>query len=172
MTWKFMGPVLSLLLTHDASAQDLWALSREQTLTVDSVEHPKGMLEIMPSKNCDALELRLWTEFVRSSVQGVSSGDAVELSFFLADKQIASEGHLLEIYPSESSDSDLVYIRLGYWDWDVIDHLPQYTEHSQFSLYAEGVELSSSSKWPVANLTDSLEILKLGCDTHKNDTLI
>lgn len=167
-----MGPVLSLLLTHDASAQDLWALSEDRILTVESVEHPKGMLEIMPSKNCEALELRLWTEFARSSVQGVSSGDAVELSFFLADKQIASEGRLLEVYPIESADGTLVYIRLGYWDWEVIDQLPRYTEQSQFSLYSEAVVSGPDNRWPMSNLIIGLQVLRDGCNADQKGALI
>ena len=172
MTRKIICSVLCVAFAQIASAQDTWVLSDDRTLIVENVEDSKGWLELTTSQNCEALELRLWTEFPHSSVQGVTSGDAMDLVFLLADKQIASEGRLLELFQSEAANSYLVYIRLGFWEWDVSDYLPRFTEKSEFSLHVSKNGAVTSSTWPVANLGDGIELLKRSCDALHEDTLL
>ena len=172
MTYKTTCLLLCMALANTAAAQDMWVLSDDHTLIVENSEDSKRLLELRTAQNCEALELRLWAMFPQSSVQGVTSGDAMDLAFLLADKQIASEGRLLEVYQSDAEQSDLVYLRLGFWGWDVSDYLPRFTEQSEFSLHVSENGAVQSSTWPVANLGEGIELLKHHCDAQRLNTLL
>lgn len=172
MRWQFWAPLFLGLSANTVLAQENWLLAGERVLAFDSPEGSATRLEISVTESCQSIELRLWAELGRSKASTKSMGDELDLAFFLADATISSKGILLDVYPGFTPVSDLAHIRLGYWEWDVIDHLPNYPEQTKFSLSAEGTVLVSSSRWPLADLAERLEMLRLTCETRDVSILV
>lgn len=172
MGLKLIISVLSLILaTNGAAARD-WGQDQHQVLASPYNQNPIGRLEVMASQNCTAVELRLWAEISKIPKDTLDNQETLALSFLLSDMQIASAGQLLKSYHGINGKTDLVYIRLGYWAWDVINHLPKNSDESNFTLITEDYELASNNTWPVGNLSDQLRHLKSDCDSDFLGTLL
>lgn len=164
MGLKLIPLVLFLMLaTNSAAARD-WAQDQHQVLASPYNQNPIGRLEVMASQNCTAVELRLWAEISEIPKEALDNQETLALSFLLSDMQIASAGQLLKSYQGINGKTDLVYIRLGYWAWDVINYLPKNSDESSFTLITEDYELASNNTWPVGNISGQLRHLKSDCD--------
>ena len=172
MGLKLMPLILSLILaTNGAAARD-WTQDQHQVLASPHNQNAIGRLEVMASQNCTAVELRLWAEISEIPKDALDNQETLALSFLLSDMQIASAGQLLKSYQGINGKTDLVYIRLGYWAWDVINYLPKNSDESNFTLITEDYELASNNTWPVGNLSDQLRHLKSDCDSDFLGTLL
>ena len=159
-----MCAMLLLTVPNGCIAEQLWDLEEQHVLASSNHQSTFGRLEILASENCAAIELRLWAEISDAGIGTLGEAHTIDLRFLLADMQIASQGHLLDVYQGIIDDTGLVYVRLGYWDWSVVDHLPDQSKHTHFSLLTDSYEIASNNTWPVGNLSDQLTKLKLNCD--------
>lgn len=172
MGLKLLPSTFSLILATTAAAAQNWAQDQYQILASPSNQSSIGRLEVMASQNCTAVELRLWAEISETPKQALDNKETLALSFLLADMKIASAGQLLKSYQGINGKTDLVYIRLGYWAWDVINYLPKNSDESNFTLITEDYELASNNTWPVGNLSEQLRHLKSNCDGDLLGTLL
>ena len=159
------------MATTAVAAAD-WAQDQHQILASPSNQSSIGRLEVMASQNCNAVELRLWVEISKTPKTVLEDTETLALSFLLSDMQIASAGQLLKTYQGINGKTNLVYIRLGYWAWDVVNYLPKNSEKTNFTLITEDYELASNNTWPVGNLSDQLRHLKSDCDSDFLGTLL
>lgn len=155
--------MLFLTVPNACIAEQLWDLEEQHVLASNNHQSTFGRLEILASENCAAIELRLWAEISGTGMGTLGEAHTINLRFLLADMQIASQGHLLDVYQGITDGRGLVYVRLGYWDWSVVNHLPDQSNHTHFSLLTDGYELASNNTWPVGNLSDQLTELKSNC---------
>ena len=167
-----MPLAISLIMATTAVAAEDWAQDQHQILAAPSNQSSIGRLEIMASQNCNAVELRLWAEISKNPKTVLEDTETLALSFLLSDMQIASAGQLLKTYQGINGKTNLVYIRLGYWAWDVVNYLPKNSEKTNFTLITEDYELASNNTWPVGNLSDQLRHLKSDCDSDFLGTLL
>ena len=172
MGLKLLSLTFYLTLATAAVAEEYWARDQHQILASTNDQSSIGRLEIMASENCAAIELRLWMEISKIEKLAQNDDRILALSFLLADMQIATAGHLLETYQGVGSNTNLAYIRLGYWAWDVINYLPKNSDGTHFSLVTDGYEVASNNTWPVGNLSDQLRHLKTDCDSDLLGTML
>lgn len=167
-----MPLAFSVILATTAAAAKDWAQDQYQILASPDNQNSIGRLEVMASPNCTVVELRLWAEISEIPKAALDNKETLALSFLLSDMQIASAGKLLKTYQGINGKTNLVYIRLGYWAWDVINYLPENSDKTKFTLITEDYELTSNNTWPVGNLSDQLRHLKSDCDRDFLGTLL
>jgi hypothetical protein len=158
-------------LVSPAAASEIWVQQSPNVLFSDANSEFFARLEIKATRDCKAVEVRLWVEVSQIHITDKPDQTLLELALSASDTLLASQGRIIEFFEEFVPNTSIAHITLGAANWDVLEYLERLNDDTIFALSGKISGQDIKNEWEVADLPVRLRQLKLACEPEILGTL-
>ena len=151
------------IIPFSAKAQEPWRFASDNVLIGDGTSNHSDHLEIIASEDCETFELRIWARIFDIDTNQLSFDDTVKLTLTVGNDLVASKASVLYLATNLSTNFDLVYLSVGFWDWNTL-RMVSLSEANIFTANFDDERANLEDNiWQIANLPHTLTKLRQNC---------